>query len=94
MSLQQLEQLHYLHAHINEELRMTYGVPHWLLRTSPDEEVIPSDTPAGMLAIFIHDTNTIFSSLETFMPERWLGESKRLEKYVVSFSNGSRQCVG
>ena len=28
------------------------------------------------------------------MPERWLGEGKRLEKYLVSFSKGSRQCVG
>jgi cytochrome P450 len=100
LSLQQLEQLPYLHATINEGLRMTYGVPHRLLRISPDEAlvykdwVIPPGTPVGMSAIFIHDNETIFPAPETFMPERWLGEGKRLEKYLVSFSKGSRQCVG
>jgi cytochrome P450 len=91
LSLQQLEQLPYLHAPINEGFRMTYGVPHWLLSTSPGEaliskdRVIPPDTPVGMSAIFIHDTNTIFSSPETLMPERWLGEGKRLEKVCGQF---------
>jgi cytochrome P450 len=100
LTLQQLEQLPYLHATINEGLRMTYGVPHRLLRVAPDVAltfqgwVIPPDTPVGMSAIFIHDNESIFPSPGKFMPERWLGEGKRLEKYLVSFSKGSRQCVG
>jgi len=30
-----------------------------------------------------------------FLPERWLGEEgKRLEKWNVSFSQGTRRCIG
>jgi cytochrome P450 len=100
LTLQQLEQLPYLHATITEGLRMTYGVPHRLLRISPDvaitykDWVIPPGVPVGMSSVFIHDNESIFPSPEEFMPERWLGEGKRLERYLVSFSKGSRQCVG
>jgi cytochrome P450 len=100
LTLQQLEQLPYLHATINEGLRMTYGVPHRLLRISPDvaitykDWVIPPGTPVGMSAIFVHDNESIFPSPGNFTPERWLDKGKRLEKFLVSFSKGSRQCVG
>jgi cytochrome P450 len=44
----------------------------------------------------IHRNATIFPDPDSFNPERWLDPSatKRLDKYLVSFSKGSRQCVG
>jgi len=37
---------------------------------------------------------TIFPDPETFDPERWLDKEKRLDRYLVSFGKGSRQCLG
>jgi cytochrome P450 len=42
------------------------------------------------------DTN-IFPDPEQFKPERWLKAEEEgfpLQRYLVSFSKGSRQCVG
>ncbi len=42
------------------------------------------------------DSN-IFPDPETFDPDRWLRAAKdgfRLDRYLVSFSKGSRMCVG
>jgi cytochrome P450 len=44
----------------------------------------------------MHRNATIFPNPDTFDPERWLDAdtAKRLERYLVAFSKGSRQCVG
>lgn len=39
----------------------------------------------------------LFPDPERFEPDRWIRaseEGRRLEKYIVSFSKGSRQCIG
>lgn len=46
-----------------------------------------------MTSVLMHLNPNIFPSPKTFQPERWL-ENPRLSKYLVSFSKGSRQCLG
>jgi cytochrome P450 len=53
----------------------------------------PNQTPISMSSSLIHTNAHIFPSPLEFRPERWL-DNKGLEKYLVSFSKGSRQCVG
>ncbi len=46
-----------------------------------------------MTTTLLHHDESIFPDSRTFNPERWI-ENPRLEHYLVSFSKGSRQCVG
>ncbi|KAK2768340.1 hypothetical protein FQN54_000194 [Arachnomyces sp. PD_36] len=102
LNLKDLEQLPYLTSVILEALRLNYGVSTRLQRISPNEALqfqdytIPPGTPVGMTSVLMHHNESIFPDSYSFVPERWLdaSERKRLEKYMVSFSKGSRQCVG
>ena len=50
-----------------------------------------------MTAVHMHDNPSLFPEPRRFDPERWLGakeEAKRLQKYVVPFSRGTRACLG
>ncbi|KAJ6134167.1 cytochrome P450 [Penicillium sp. IBT 18751x] len=62
------------------------------------EYCIPPGTPVGMTATLIHTHPDLFPEPYEFRPERWLDEQgqrhKRLDKYLLSFSRGSRQCIG
>jgi hypothetical protein len=46
--------------------------------------------------MLIHHNEDIFPDSRNFIPERWAEPEKRrhLEKYLVSFTKGSRQCIG
>ena len=100
--LQQLEQLPYLTAVILESLRLSNGVSTRLARVAPDRNinfrdwVIPPGTPVSMTSTLIHQDASIFEQPMEFAPERWMEKSERarLERYLVPFSKGSRQCVG
>lgn len=100
--LQQLEKLPYLTAVIMESLRLSNGVSTRLARIAPDRSIyfqeweIPKGTPVGMTSTLIHQNPEIFPEPYEFVPERWLdpAERQRLEKYLVPFSRGSRQCAG
>lgn len=52
--------------------------------------------PVGMTGLFIHHNEDIFPDSQSFIPERWMDPTQRkaLEKYLVAFSKGSRQCIG
>lgn len=100
-----LEQLPYLNAVMNEGLRLTYGVSTRLARLDPDKDiifndgkkdvVIPRGTPVGMTHVQIHHDERLFPDSKKFLPERWLdGKSKAIDKYLLSFTSGSRQCLG
>lgn len=100
-----LEQLPYLTAVIQEAIRLSYGVSSRLQRISPDKAMlftdtqnnktwsIPPGTPVGMTSVLIHHDASIFPDSRTYRPERWI-ENPGLDKYLVSFSKGSRQCLG
>jgi cytochrome P450 len=104
-SLLVLEQLPYLSAFIQESLRLSYGVITRLERVPREESlifkdkasgkewVIPEGTPVGMSAWLMHHDESIFPAAGTFDPSRWLN-NPRLDRYLVSFSKGTRKCVG
>lgn len=107
MPLSTIESLPYLTAVIKEGLRLSYGVSSRLDRVDPDntllytdkntgkEWAIPAGTPVGSTSVLIHRDERFFPNSEKFSPERWLdGKGPDLEKYLVSFSRGSRSCFG
>ncbi|KAJ4361505.1 hypothetical protein N0V95_001842 [Ascochyta clinopodiicola] len=100
---QDLNQLPYLNAVINEGFRLSYGIITRLTRIAPTEALhvpgtnftIPAGTPIGMSSWLVHLNPSLFPSPEEFRPERWLEPgAERLKKYLVNFSRGSRICIG
>ncbi|KAF4236360.1 hypothetical protein CNMCM6805_005849 [Aspergillus fumigatiaffinis] len=98
-----LEQLPYLTAVINESLRMAIGGSWRLPRISPNAPVrygnylIPAGTPMITASYFVHMNPTIFPDPHRFDPGRWIeanASGERLTRYIVSFSKGTRNCVG
>ena len=98
-----LEKLDYLTATTFETLRISHGVTHRLQRVAPDQSlryhnwIIPAGTPVSMTSVHIHNNAGIFPDPHLFKPQRWLPletEGRRLQKYLIAFSRGSRQCLG
>ncbi|OJD35002.1 cytochrome p450 [Diplodia corticola] len=63
------------------------------------EVLIPAGVPVGMSAVLVHHDESVFPESEEFRPERWLDEGgtrrrRDLDGYLLSFSKGSRQCLG
>ncbi|KAF2851805.1 cytochrome P450 [Plenodomus tracheiphilus IPT5] len=102
--LVKLEQLPYLSAVVKESLRYALAVPGRLPRIVPpgieplmsDGKLIPVGTTIGMSAYSMHFNEDLWGpDARRFVPERWLtGEAKHLDKYMVTFSKGARQCLG
>ena len=100
-SLQDLEQIPYLGAVINEGLRISYGTVHRLQRVHPDtaltfqDWVIPPGTPVGMSPIDLHNDPAVFPEPRKFDPSRWTGPDKETrQRHLLNFGRGTRQCVG
>lgn len=101
--LSTLEKLPYLTACVQEGLRLSCGVSSRLQRVCPDENlvfndgtkdwILPRGTPLGMTSLLQHYDESIFPDPTAFKPERWI-ENPRLDKYLIAFSRGSRQCIG
>jgi cytochrome P450 len=99
---QELKKLPYLTACIEENLRITAGIPHRLARMAPKQGLtfhewdIPAGTPVSMSIYLIHRMNpTIFPQPDEYIPERWLSpNAKSLKKYLVPFGKGPRACLG
>ena len=98
-----LHRLPYLTATITEGLRISSSVAGRLPRINPHAAMNYSDfvIPAGVaVSMSIRDVNLnerIFPDADHFIPERWLGDSEKrqvLEKYMVAFGRGPRNCVG
>jgi cytochrome P450 len=97
-----LEKLPYLTGVIKEGLRFTYGVPGRLPRMIETPEAtfngytVPRGTIVGMSSWLMHRDPSIWPEPDKFMPERWLDlvKAKKLDKYLVAFTKGSRQCIG
>lgn len=93
--------LPYMTAVIKESLRLSTAVPGNLPRVVPpggvvvDGRFIPGGTAVSVTIRVINDNPDIFPDPSRFIPERWLGEGgKKLEKWNVSFSQGTRRCIG
>lgn len=104
-----LENLPYLNAVIKESLRLTYGVAgrlarmpqeplRFINRSTGQEWIIPLGTPVGMSIAQLHHDETNFPNSHEWIPERWLNEKgyldPKLDKYLLSFTRGSRRCLG
>lgn len=99
----ELEKLPFLSAVIQESLRLSVGVLSRLPRKNTKHElqykswIIPRNTYVGMSNKFTNYNAEIFPEPRRFNPDRWLQgeeERKKLERYMVSFSKGSRRCIG
>jgi cytochrome P450 len=98
-----VEQLPYLTGCVQECIRLSYGVCTRLQRIAPDETLtfddgekdwyIPPGTPVSMTSVLLHHNESVFPDSKKFLPERWIGHPG-LDKYLVSFTKGTRQCVG
>lgn len=101
--LAELEQLPYLKAFIKESIRFSMGTSCRLPRTVPEGGAILAGRyiAAGARVSFTHyvynNDPEIFPDSHVFKPERWLGSKDEvdvLEAHMVSFSRGSRSCIG
>ena len=100
-----LENIPYLTAILKEALRLSYGVASRLPRISPVEPIIfndpttgkewiiPAGTVVSMTVSLLHHDESIYTNSKAFLPERWI-ENPSLDKFLLSFSKGSRQCLG
>lgn len=102
-----LEKLPYLSAVLKEGLRMAGGMLSRLPRISQQPityqgHVIPAGTPIAMTPHLVLIDDHIFPSPRKFDPERWLDAdalaagktTSKLDKYIVAFGKGSRNCIG
>ncbi|KAJ5250815.1 hypothetical protein N7489_001225 [Penicillium chrysogenum] len=98
-----LEKLPYLTGVVSEGLRLSHGMTARLARVSPTEPmlykdwVIPAGTPVSQSNYFVHMDPALFPEPEKFDPERWIRAAEKgeyLGRYIVSFTKGSRQCLG
>lgn len=60
---------------------------------------IPAGTIFSCTSLTLHRDETVFPHADEFRPERWIeadkeGRKQELERYLVPFSRGTRQCVG
>ncbi|TVY27685.1 Cytochrome P450 monooxygenase [Lachnellula hyalina] len=103
--LLELEKLPYLKACIQEALRLSYGISSRNPRVYADRELrykewtIPAGTQVAMTAVDVCHDEAIFPDSHSFIPERWLENSKThdgesLEHYLVTFGRGPRSCIG
>ncbi|KAJ6043515.1 cytochrome P450 [Penicillium canescens] len=109
LSLSQLEKLPYLHAVVQEALRLSFGISQRLVRIDPyspikyGKYVIPPGVPFSMTSYLQHRDCNIFPDPDEFRPGRWLGQDdggaeseqhRGLSKYLVPFGSGPRMCLG
>ncbi|KAJ0426675.1 cytochrome P450 [Aspergillus carlsbadensis] len=98
---EEVRKLPYLMAVVRETLRLSSPVPGMTPRIVPEggmkvqDYFLPGGTIVSITHRTIHDNPSLFSHPTEFQPERWLGEKgKALDRWLVAFSKGSRQCVG
>ncbi|KAK4182315.1 cytochrome P450 [Podospora australis] len=95
----------YLRACVEEALRMSPGVPGFLIRESPvdatiDGHFVPAGTQIGVPGWTKHRDPDVFPDPRVFKPERWLeaesvpGQMDRLRSASFPFSYGPRACIG
>ncbi|KAB8227357.1 cytochrome P450 [Aspergillus alliaceus] len=102
ITIEELGRLPYLRGLVKESLRFTQGAPGRLPRIVPDGgvtlcgEFIPAKTIVSSSHYVYHFDPHVFKDPMQFRPERWLKDEDReqLEKQLLSFSRGSRACIG
>ncbi|KAI8628101.1 cytochrome P450 [Xylariaceae sp. FL1651] len=97
----ELQQLPYLTAVVQEGLRLSpimIRLPRVMQGPMQYKQwVIPAGTPVSETPYFVLMDPEIFPDPTEFRPERWIeaaDQGIRLDKYMVIFGKGSRQCAG
>jgi cytochrome P450 len=104
LSSARLEQLPYLTAFIQEGLRLHPGALIRQSRIATEQSMVYVDpstkkqwvSPPGTPVFMDASCNlnpAYWKDPETFRPERWI-ENPRLDKHLISFSKGTRICLG
>jgi cytochrome P450 len=100
-SYQQVRDLPYLRACLDEAMRLRPSLSPGLQRETPaegvaiDGEWIPGNTMVSVSPFIAHRDPNVFPNPTSFVPERWLEEkSKDFSKYILTFSAGGRICIG
>jgi len=102
MSTDVLSRLPYLQGVIKESLRLSYGTPGRLPRIVPASgttvqgTMIPPGTTVSHSNYVYHADERSYPNPMEFIPDRWLDANggKNLERELLSFSSGSRECLG
>lgn len=98
-----LEEIPLMRAIVQEGLRIAAPVTSRPMLIAPEEDlrfgewVIPRGTPTSMTLQDILFDPDVFPEPKTFDPDRWVRaaqEGKRLDRFLVTFSKGSRMCIG
>lgn len=107
--LSMLENLPYLRAVVKESLRLGIGTSGRLPRITINETLtctddatgeewqLPAGTVVGMSPCMTVMDDSVFYHARGFIPERWLeaaASGDRLDKYLVIFGGGARNCLG
>ncbi|KAM7189477.1 cytochrome P450 monooxygenase sdnE [Rhypophila sp. PSN 637] len=74
--------------------RGLYGITVRNPRIAREDIRYKDYTPVSQSAYFILMHPDIFPQPIEFRPERWLQPGKRLDRYLISFGKGTRQCLG
>ncbi|KAJ7749587.1 benzoate para-hydroxylase [Mycena maculata] len=89
----------YLHATINEGLRLHSTTAIGLHRLVPSDGILccgryfPSGTELSVPAWTISHDSELWGDPENFRPERWL-EATDTRRYLLAFGKGPRACIG
>ncbi|OBT53237.1 hypothetical protein VE04_06884 [Pseudogymnoascus sp. 24MN13] len=104
-TFQQLDQLRYMNAVINEAIRLHPGAMHRQVRVCPNdaivyvdkardvEYVVPPGTVYGISPLTSHMNGSAFKDPYEFIPERWIDQPE-ISRAFMGFSRGGRGCVG
>lgn len=109
-SFQEVDNLPYLNAVLNETFRLHAAIPGQEPRIAPEsglkwrgnkttpELVIPAGTIVNMQPWTLHRDPVLFEDPETWNPERWLIDDedklKLMNKQLMTFGAGVRMCLG
>jgi cytochrome P450 len=100
-SYEQVRDLPYLRACIDEAMRLRPSLSPGLQRETPSEglavdgEWISGNVMVSVSPFVAHRDPALFPNPTSFVPERWLDEkSKEFSKYILTFSAGGRICIG
>lgn len=98
-----LEEIPLMRAVVQEGIRIAAPVTSRPMLIAPNEElkygewVIPRGTPTSMTLQSVLFDEEIFPEPRTFDPDRWIRAAEagqRLDRFLVTFSKGTRMCIG
>lgn len=103
ITMESLQHLKYLHAVLQEGLRMYPPLPSILPRIAPEGlivcgQVVPQGTILGVSHLATYRSSEHFKNASEFRPERWLGEDVQYQDdhrdSFEPFAVGPRNCLG